>query len=161
MIDDVKKRFGSLDLEQLQRLAIVLADHLKRGQVVCLTGDLGAGKTTFAQSLLKAYGVTDYVTSPTYTLMNLYEVKNHALCHMDAYRIKDIEELHELGFYDLLYSSTVLVIEWADIIEEAIPTTAVWIELHYAEQGRDLVLRGLHSEIAGIEEAFERVYTSP
>lgn len=160
MIEDVTKRYERLDLDTLRRFAVALAECLNTGQVVCLIGDLGAGKTTFAQALLKAYGVTDYVTSPTYTLINHYEVKNHVLCHMDAYRIKDPEELYELGFHDLLYTSAVLVIEWADLIEEAIPENAVWIELHYGTAGRDVVLRGLHREIQKIEEAFDHVYAS-
>lgn len=160
MIERAALVFEEVDQESLEAMGSSLATVVKQGDVICLTGDLGAGKTTFSQSLLKALGVLEHVTSPTYTLMNLYEVDGQAIWHMDAYRIRDIEELHELGFYDVLHTEAVVLIEWADVIREAIPDTAVWIELHYAKHGRKVIISGNTDKVLAMKEVLDHVHPS-
>jgi tRNA threonylcarbamoyladenosine biosynthesis protein TsaE len=160
MIEASELIFHEVDQETLEAMGASLATVLQPGDVLCLTGDLGAGKTTFSQSLLKALGVLDHVTSPTYTLMNLYQVREQAIWHMDAYRIRDPEELHELGFYDVLHTEAILLIEWADVIREAIPDTALWMELHYASHGRKVIISGHVDKVKAMEEVLKHVYPS-
>ena len=92
------------ELNDTKRFAQWLVKHIDRGQVICLVGDLGAGKTTFTQFFCKELGVEDYVTSPTFNLMNAYSgvlkgapIEIH---HFDVYRIFDAEEMFEIGFDD-------------------------------------------------------------
>ena len=86
---------------------------------IALSGDLGAGKTTFVQGLAKGLDVSDkyYVTSPTYNIINEYSGRIN-LCHMDLYRINTSEELEHLGFEEIIASDSVIIIEWPDIINK-------------------------------------------
>jgi len=159
MIERERLQFDHLDKDALEELGGALASVLMPGDVLCLTGDLGAGKTTLSQAILKALGVTDHVTSPTYTLMNLYQVSSQTIWHMDAYRIRDLEELHELGFYDVLHTEAILLIEWADIIKEEIPEKALWIELHYDDHRRNMTFEGHSHKLTSVKEALDHVHT--
>lgn len=91
---------------------------LRAGDIVLLSGDLGAGKTHFTGGIAKALGYTDYVTSPTFTIVNEYEMKETSLIHFDIYRLSDIDDLYDIGFDDYLARNAVIVIEWADILPE-------------------------------------------
>lgn len=101
-------------LEALEALARQLGTVIEPGQVVYLLGDLGAGKTTFSQYLLKACGVLETVKSPTYTLYETYQGLDKNFVHMDLYRLTDPEELYFLGIEDLLNGKNVLLIEWPE-----------------------------------------------
>ncbi|KUO74821.1 MAG: tRNA threonylcarbamoyladenosine biosynthesis protein TsaE [Clostridia bacterium BRH_c25] len=107
--------------EQLGRL-------LNTGSIVCLSGDLGAGKTAFTQGIAKGLGVEDYVTSPTYTIINEYEGRL-PLYHFDVYRLNDVEEMHELGYEEYFFGDGVVVLEWADIVKDIIPRERLWITI--------------------------------
>jgi tRNA threonylcarbamoyladenosine biosynthesis protein TsaE len=102
--------------------------------VLALTGDLGAGKTAFVKALAAQLGVSEAVTSPTFTIMRGYETEDDTweqLLHMDAYRIEDASELQPLRFQELLTApNTIFCIEWADLIKEALPADALW--LHFS-----------------------------
>lgn len=161
MIEQSSILYKSMELEAFQAFAAAMASVIPKGQVICLTGDLGAGKTTLAQGVLKAMGVTDHVTSPTYTVINLYALNGLKIWHMDAYRIQDLEELHELGFYDLLYTDAIVIIEWADRLKSVVPEDALWVDLHYAPIGRTMALRGPLKLIEKIKEVNGPVYVSP
>ena len=89
-----------------------MADTLTGGETVLLDGDLGAGKTTFTKGLAAALGVKEEVTSPTFTIMNVYEDGRLPLCHMDMYRLESAEESEELGLTDTVPENAVKVIEW-------------------------------------------------
>ncbi len=91
---------------------------LRAGDVVLLTGDLGAGKTHFTGGIAKAMGIEDYITSPTFTVVNEYQGTNLELIHFDIYRLGSYDELFEIGFEDYLARGGVCVIEWADLIPE-------------------------------------------
>ncbi len=106
--------------------------------VVALHGDLGAGKTTFVQVLGKMLGVSEQITSPTFTIMKGYETTDETftrLIHMDAYRIDDISELGPLRFSDILASpNTLFCIEWAEKIKDALPEEAIQLTLEVVDE---------------------------
>ncbi|MCI8321078.1 MAG: tRNA (adenosine(37)-N6)-threonylcarbamoyltransferase complex ATPase subunit type 1 TsaE [Dorea sp.] len=98
----------------------------KAGQVFTLTGDLGVGKTVFTKGLAAGLGIIEPVSSPTFTIVQVYEEGRLPFYHFDVYRIGDAEEMDEIGFEDYIYSGGVSLIEWADLIEELLPK-------HYTE----------------------------
>lgn len=97
------------------------AKSLKPGEIICMYGDLGAGKTLFAKGVAEGLGVEDHVSSPTFTIVNEYEGRL-PFYHFDVYRISDPDEVYETGFEDYINGEGVCLIEWAELIEEIIPT---------------------------------------
>lgn len=93
----------------------------KPGMILSLEGDLGAGKTVFAQGFAKGLGISEPVCSPTFTIVQVYEEGRLPLYHFDVYRIGDIEEMEEIGYEDYFYGDGVCLIEWADRIAELLP----------------------------------------
>ncbi len=118
------------NLEEVEKLGIKLGSLLEKKDVICLNGDLGAGKTTFTQAIGKGLGVTEYITSPTFTIINEYEGRL-PLYHFDIYRLGDEEELDLLGAQDYFYSDGVCVIEWANNAENILPKERldIWIKI--------------------------------
>ncbi len=106
-----------------------LAAKLQAGDVITLSGDLGAGKTVFTKGLAEGLGVQELVTSPTFTILQEYYDGRLPLYHFDAYRIEDPEEMTEIGFQDFLESGGVCVIEWAERIEELLPARRIDITI--------------------------------
>jgi tRNA threonylcarbamoyladenosine biosynthesis protein TsaE len=102
----------SKSVSDTEALAKRIAGTLEGGEVILLSGDLGAGKTTFTKGLAKALGIEDEVTSPTFTIMNVYENGKFKLNHLDMYRIEHEDDLYELGVEDAMGEDTVTVIEW-------------------------------------------------
>lgn len=100
------------------------------GQVYCLYGDLGVGKTVFTQGFAAGLGIKGPVSSPTFTILQVYDEGRLPFYHFDVYRIGDIEEMDEIGYEDYFYGDGVCLIEWAELIEELIPKkhTAIRIE---------------------------------
>ena len=107
--------------------------------VICLLGDLGAGKTTITQSIAKALEVDDYITSPTFTIVNEYEGKM-PLYHFDVYRIGSSEEMYDIGYEDYINGNGVCIIEWANLIEDILPEEYLKIELNYKDMSREMIL---------------------
>ncbi len=91
------------------------------GEVITLTGDLGTGKTVFVQGLAKGLGIDDYINSPTFTIVQIYENGRLPLYHFDVYRIEDESEMYETGLDDYMYGDGVCVIEWAEMISDLLP----------------------------------------
>ena len=91
------------------------------GDVYTLVGDLGVGKTVFTKGLAKGLGIEEPVSSPTFTIVQIYEEGRMPLYHFDVYRIGDVEEMEEIGYEDCIYGEGVSLIEWADLIEEILP----------------------------------------
>ncbi len=104
--------------------------NAKKGEVYCLSGDLGVGKTVFTQGFAKGLGIEEAVSSPTFTIIQVYEEGRLPLYHFDVYRISDIEEMEEIGYEDYFYGSGVCLIEWAELIKELLPKgrTSIRIE---------------------------------
>ena len=108
-------------VEDTTQLGINLGKLLKSGDIVCLTGDLGTGKTHITKGIAKGLGIEDNITSPTFTIVNEYETRRLKLNHFDVYRVSDPDEIYAIGFDDYIFSDAVSVIEWANYIEEILP----------------------------------------
>ena len=112
--------------KETENIARFFAKELKGGEVICLNGDLGVGKTAFVQGLVKALGVTEPISSPTFTIVNCYE-GNMPIYHFDVYRIEDCDEMYEIGFEEYVYSNGITLIEWSEKIEEILPQNRIEI----------------------------------
>ena len=110
-------------------LARKLAQQLQRGDVLLLWGDLGAGKSEFTRGLAQGLGVTATVTSPSFTILNVYEDGRIPLYHFDWYRLNSVEELYEMGMEEYLGGDGIAVVEWPSQCLEAIPETHLAIRL--------------------------------
>ena len=106
-----------------------LGAEAKPGQVYCLDGDLGVGKTVVTQGFARGLGITGPVNSPTFTIVQQYEEGRLPLYHFDVYRIGDISEMDEIGYEDCFYGSGVSLIEWSELIEELLPERAVHVTI--------------------------------
>lgn len=91
------------------------------GDVYALTGDLGVGKTIFAKGLAAGLGIDEPITSPTFTILQVYNSGRLPLYHFDVYRIIELDEMDEIGYEDYFYGDGVTLVEWADVIEELLP----------------------------------------
>ena len=99
----------------------MLGEQAKPGEVICLNGDLGVGKTVFTKGFAEGLGITEPVNSPTFTIVQQYDSGRMPLYHFDVYRIGDIEEMDEIGYEDYFYGNGLCMIEWANLIEEILP----------------------------------------
>jgi tRNA threonylcarbamoyladenosine biosynthesis protein TsaE len=113
---------------QTRALGEVLGRVLRPGDVVVLAGDLGSGKTTFAQGVATALGITEPVTSPTYTIVHEYEGRV-PLVHVDVYRLERLAELYDLGLEELTDDARAMLIEWGDIVAQALPNDRLVVHL--------------------------------
>jgi tRNA threonylcarbamoyladenosine biosynthesis protein TsaE len=116
-------------LKETEKFGMKLGSILKGGEVICLIGELGAGKTNLTKSIAKGLGVKDYVTSPTFTLINEYKGANFPLYHFDVYRLEGVEDILDLGFEEYFYSKGVTIVEWGNKIEKALPEDVLTIEM--------------------------------
>jgi tRNA threonylcarbamoyladenosine biosynthesis protein TsaE len=138
---------GPLDVvtrapEETQKVGAALAELLLPGDVVSLTGDLGAGKTCLVQGAARGLGVADHVASPTFVLVREYRGAI-PVYHLDVYRLDRLQEVLDLGFEDLLDPSGVVFVEWGDAIQNLLPDSSLEVELKVAEDdSRRLRLRG-------------------
>ena len=129
--------FESFSAEETKALGEKMAQSAKEGSVFCLSGDLGVGKTVFTKGFAEGVGVDEYITSPTFTIVNEYEGR-FKFYHFDVYRITDPDELFDIGFEEYIYGDGVCLIEWAEIVKEDIPEGAVWITIEKdLEKGLD------------------------
>lgn len=127
--------------QQMIELGERLAQHAKRGMVVALAGPLGVGKTTLARGVLRGLGWTDEVRSPTFNLIHEYATEP-PVCHADLYRIRNPQELADLGLDDYLESHLCLI-EWPEVAGELLPSDAVAISLEFIDGARDVRIEGL------------------
>lgn len=97
---------------------------IKPGDVVCISGDLGVGKTIFTKGFAEGLGITEPVSSPTFTIVQVYDEGKMPLYHFDVYRIGDVSEMEEIGYEDYFFGDGVCLIEWAELIDEIIPENA-------------------------------------
>ena len=114
--------------EETFALGQKLGEQAKAGQIYTLNGDLGVGKTVFTQGIARGLGITEAVSSPTFTIVNEY-TGTLPLYHFDVYRIGDPEEMDEIGYEDYFYGRGICLIEWAELIEELIPEGAISITI--------------------------------
>lgn len=108
-------------IRKTQEVAVKIGKLLNPNDIVLLKGPMGAGKTTFTHGLVKGIGSKDHVSSPTFSLVNIYEGPGFQICHFDLYRLENEEEIEGIGFYDYLDKGNILIIEWSDFIEKYLP----------------------------------------
>jgi tRNA threonylcarbamoyladenosine biosynthesis protein TsaE len=131
ILDEHTFEFFSHSPEQTRRLGMRLGALLHPGDLICLQGDLGAGKTTLVQGVAQGWGTLDAVSSPTFVLVNVYRRADGAqLSHFDAYRIESLGEAEELDF-DALLNQGPLFIEWPERVESILPSERLWAWLEY------------------------------
>ena len=122
-----------------------LAGCLKPGSVIALSGTLGAGKTCLVKGLARGLGITENITSPTYTIINEYRSKHYHLYHIDAYRLNGDEDFADTGAGECIGGNGITIIEWSDRIPRSIPSDAIRIEI----------------EISGPQSRILRIYNEP
>ena len=113
--------------EETYELGRKIGLQARPGQVYTLTGDLGVGKTVFTQGVAAGLGITEPVSSPTFTIVQVYEEGRLPFYHFDVYRIGDIEEMEEIGYDDYFFGKGICLIEWAELIEEILPDDRISI----------------------------------
>ncbi len=116
-----KRQVETYSPEETFALGKQLGESAKPGEVFTLNGDLGVGKTVFTQGFAAGLGITEPVSSPTFTIVQIYEEGRLPLYHFDVYRIGDVEEMEEIGYEDAFYGEGVSLIEWAELVSEILP----------------------------------------
>ncbi len=119
--------------------------------LIYLHGDLGAGKSTLVRGFIKACGYAGHVKSPTYTLVEPYQVPGHSIYHLDLYRLADPEELEFIGFRDLLTQQSIVLVEWPDKAQGLLPAADLDVYIQYSAQGREVLIE------AGTEAAIHMI----
>lgn len=122
----VKETFSP---EETFEFGKALGKQAEAGTVICLDGELGVGKTVFTQGFAAGLGIEEPVNSPTFTILQIYEEGRLPLYHFDVYRIEEPEEMDEIGYEDYFYGDGVCLIEWASMISELIPETAIQVTI--------------------------------
>lgn len=128
------------NLEETNEFGIRLGENLIVGDILCLNGDLGAGKTTLSKSIGLGLGVSEYITSPTFSLINQYSGRI-PVYHFDVYRLENTDELFDLGFDEYFYGGGVCIIEWADKIDKMIPKERIVIDIEKGNNPNERILK--------------------
>ena len=145
--------FFSRSPEQTRSIGMRLGGALQAGDVVCLQGNLGAGKTTFVQGIARGWGSLDSVSSPTFIIVNVYRRADQSqLFHMDAYRLDSTPEAEELDL-DSMLAQGPLLIEWPERINGLVPNERLWIQLeHIDEEEREMKFKSSGKRYDGLLE---------
>jgi tRNA threonylcarbamoyladenosine biosynthesis protein TsaE len=114
---------------QTFELGYQLGKEAKAGEIYCLNGDLGTGKTVFTQGFAQGLEINDIVNSPTFTILQVYDDGRLPLYHFDVYRIGDLEEMDEIGYEEYFFGQGVCLIEWSELISELLPETVNQISI--------------------------------
>ena len=126
---------------------VSLGKKCKGGEVFLLDGDLGTGKTVFSKGLGKGIGVSEPISSPTFTIVSIYESGRLPFYHFDVYRISDIDEMDEIGYEDYFYGNGVCLVEWAELIREILPENCISVKLEKdLEKGFDYRKITVHND---------------
>ncbi len=151
--------FVSSSVEQTTRLGVRLGELLQVHDLVCLSGDLGAGKTALARGIGRGWGSGLRVTSPTFTLVNEYPrlSDGRILYHIDCYRLEETADQYTVGLEDVLEGSGAVMVEWPERIQPMLPEDRLWVKMSYVSETR----RKLHITAAGgrsaeLLEAFKK-----
>ena len=149
--------FFSRSPEQTRRLGVRLGGALQAGDVICLQGDLGAGKTTFVQGIAQGWGSRDSVSSPTFIIVNVYRRGDEAqLFHMDAYRLDSAPEAEELDL-DSMLTQGPLLIEWPDRMNGLVPGERLWVQFeHLDEEERQMKFKATGKRYDKLLEVMRR-----
>lgn len=150
--------FFSRSPEQTRRLGMRLGALMQPGDVFCLSGDLGAGKTTLVQGLAGGWGSLNAVTSPTFVLVNVYSRPDgQNLYHLDAYRLESALEAEDLDLVEMLEGGA-LAVEWPERILAALPSEHLWLDMRWvADEQRNLVFNPRGGRYQAMMENFKRM----
>ena len=130
--------FEVKSIGETTKIGFNLGKLLNPGDIVCLTGDLGTGKTHITKGIAKGLDINENITSPTFTIVNEYDSGRLKLNHFDVYRVSDPDEIYAIGFDDYIFSDAVSIIEWANYIEEILPKDLLHIYIEKdLEKGED------------------------
>jgi len=150
ILDERSQEFLSHSPEQTERLGVRLGELAQPGDLFCLAGDLGAGKTTFAKGIARGWGALDRVTSPSFVLVNEYRrADSNRLYHFDAFRLANTQEAAALGLGEMFNGHGPIMIEWPERVLAVIPDDRLWISLEWVDEMRRNLrfeARGLHYE---------------
>jgi len=127
-------------VEQTKELAATIAALVRPGDIVLLSGDLGAGKTAFVQGFARALGIVEHVTSPTFTIARAYEGGRLRLHHLDVYRLDHLQEAEDLGLAELVDDDGVTLIEWGEAVAPVLPADYLAVALAYGDGDDDRLL---------------------
>jgi tRNA threonylcarbamoyladenosine biosynthesis protein TsaE len=157
ILDSRTFEFFSRGPEQTRRLGIRLGALIRPGDLICLSGDLGAGKTTLVQGMAQGFGSLDAVSSPTFVIVNQYRRPDGVvLSHLDAYRLQNAYEGEDLDLY-LMLERGALVVEWPERIDAALPVDRLWVKLRYmAEEQRGMQFNSHGKRYEALLSAFRR-----
>lgn len=114
---------------ETRNLGFEMGENAKAGDIYCLKGDLGVGKTVFTKGFAEGLGVKEDITSPTFTIVNEYDSGKLPFYHFDVYRISDSEEMFDIGCDEYFFGNGVCLIEWAELIEDILPENVKWIKI--------------------------------
>ena len=121
------KSFVSNSTKETENIAKAFSKEVKKGDYICLDGDLGVGKTAFVRGFCKGFGYDEFLGSPTFTIVNSYEGQSEKLYHFDAYRLSGSDEMLDIGFED--YSDGICLIEWYERITEILPPDCYYVKI--------------------------------
>ncbi len=123
------------DLNHIGEAAKTFVAAIGAHRVFAFYGSMGAGKTTFIKAVCEALGVQDVITSPTFAIVNEYEISESEIYHFDFYRIKRLEEVYDMGYEEYFYSGALCFIEWPELIEPLLPDDAVRVSIEEQPDG--------------------------
>lgn len=143
-------------VNETAKLGFNLGLLVNPSDIICLTGDLGTGKTHITKGIAKGLNINDIITSPTFNIVNEYESGRLKLNHFDVYRVSDPDEIYAIGFDDYIFSEAVSIIEWANYIEEILPKDFLHINISKdfskGEDYRKITLKGYGEKYDYIKE---------
>lgn len=121
--------YESQSAKETRLLGEKIGQKAKGGEIILLNGDLGVGKTVFSKGLGAGLGIEEPISSPTFTVLQIYESGRLPLYHFDVYRIADVEEMDEIGYEDYFYGRGVCLVEWAELISEILPSEVIRVTI--------------------------------
>ena len=130
------------DIEHIREAAQEFIKHIGDHRVFAFYGKMGAGKTTFVKAICEELGVEDVITSPTFAIVNEYQVMgntHHLIYHFDFYRVKKLEEAYDMGYEEYFYSGALCFIEWPELIEDILPDDAVRVSISEQDDGSRVI----------------------
>lgn len=143
-------------VEETLEIGRKIGEKANSGDIFCLIGDLGTGKTHITKGIAKGLNVSDNITSPTFNIVNEYDSGRLKLYHFDVYRVNDPDEIYAIGFDEYIFSDGVSIIEWANYIEELIPEEYLLIkiekQLHLGDNVRKIILKSFGKRYNYIKE---------
>lgn len=141
----MREEHSTFSEQETLQLAQSFAEHLERGDVVALWGELGTGKTRFVKGVCEAFGADHHVSSPSFVILNRYEGKGRDerelfVYHLDLYRVKSVEEIYDLGYEEFIYGEGITLVEWAEQLANLLPVKRYDVHLQYGKQDSERMI---------------------